>query len=184
VSNIYYVRRCAVLSAAGTCNNTDSIPTLVRVPFDVTQNPPYGAPQPLIEGIENLQVSLGVDFRSKTNVDIRADADSDGIKNYAEAIEWSDPDNRDTPVNRGDGIPDQFLASCGLSCTVEEMANVSAARIFVLARTIEATPGYTDTRTYRVGNTVVDPNPDDGFKRHVFSSTVRFVNITARRETP
>lgn len=184
VQNLYYIRNCAVLSAGGNCTGTDTIPTLVRLPFDGTQTPPYGAAQPLVEGIENLQISVGIDRVSDDGTQIADGNPATLTDPFRAAVDWADEDNRDSPVNRGDGVPDWFLGSCGVGCDQEELMHVAAARVFVLARATEETPGYTDTKTYTVGTVAVDPNPDDGFKRHVFSTTVRFVNITSRRETP
>ena len=75
------------------------------------------------------------------------------------------------------------FAHCAGGCSVSQLTNVLAARVYVLARSNEATPGYTDTKTYTLGTQTLGPF-NDGFKRHVFSTTVRFVNITSRRETP
>ena len=61
--------------------------------------------------------------------------------------------------------------------------NVTAVKLYVLVRSREASPGYTDTKTYTLGGTVMGPFNDD-FKRHVYVSTVRLPNIAGRRETP
>ncbi|MOA30913.1 hypothetical protein D3C78_1520340 [compost metagenome] len=53
----------------------------------------------------------------------------------------------------------------------------------MLVRSPQATPGYTDVKKYRLGAVEVGPF-NDGFKRHVFSSFIRFNNIAMRRETP
>jgi type IV pilus assembly protein PilW len=76
---------------------------------------------------------------------------------------------------------------CGnTSCTAAELTDTVAVKLWVLARTDEATPGYTDTKTYSMGsNPVVNSGPfNDSFKRHVFSTTVRINNVAGRRETP
>lgn len=82
----------------------------------------------------------------------------------------------------GDGSPDSYLSSP--PTTLAQLANIVAVKVHVLARNLEATPGYTDTKAYRLGNTAVINAANDGFKRHVFSTTVRLVNPSGRREVP
>jgi type IV pilus assembly protein PilW len=168
ISNIYYIRNYAVTSG-------DGIPTLVRSELGVTSGAPaQQAAVPLVEGIEGLRIEAGIDSLSETGASI----------NYAAAVNWQDT-ARKIATNRGDGIPDGSppFAHCAGGCTATQLTNVSAARVYVLARANEATPGYTDTKTYTLGTQTLGPF-NDGFKRHVFSTTVRFVNITSRRETP
>jgi len=169
VSNIYYVRNFAVTAG-------DGIPTLVRSELGVSGgSPTQQAAVPLVEGIEDFRVEVGIDNLSETGAAI----------DYTAAVNWQDS-ARTIATNRGDGIPDGSppFAHCAGSCTATQLTNVSAARIYVLARANEPTPGYTDTKTYRLGSQPVVGPFNDGFKRHVFSTTVRFVNITSRRETP
>ena len=60
--------------------------------------------------------------------------------------------------------------------------NVTSARIYVLARSREASPNYTDTKTYTLGS-AGDVGPfNDNFKRHVFTTTVRLTNIAGRQD--
>lgn len=83
----------------------------------------------------------------------------------------------------GNGSADIYV-SCA-PCTLAQLANVVAVKTHVLARNLEATPGYTDSKAYKLGATAFTvPSADVGFKRHVFSSTVRLVNPSGRREVP
>jgi type II secretory pathway pseudopilin PulG len=175
VSNIYYIRDHA--STAG-----DGIPTLMRSSFDLSggtlahhAGPPLT--QPLIEGIQGFRVEYGIDAQS----------DSGGTVNYAAPVIWADPLNKVSPINRGDGVPEGgYVNAAGLTCTSItdcNAANVVAVRIHVLARSLQATPGYTDTKTYQLGDQTMGPF-NDNFKRHVFSTTVRLVNPAGRRDTP
>lgn len=66
-------------------------------------------------------------------------------------------------------------------CSLAQLADVVAVRIYVLARNPESTAGYTDTKSYELGTTTIDAF-NDNFKRHVFSTTVRLVNPAGRRE--
>lgn len=61
-------------------------------------------------------------------------------------------------------------------------SNVVSVRLFLLARNIESTPGYTDTKTYNLG-LAGSSTPGGAYKRHVFSAVVRLINPSSRRET-
>lgn len=183
VSNIYWV-------------SNDN--TLMRAEFTGTA---YDV-QPLIDGIEGFRIELGRDYISDDNTDITTGrnppvtgtVDLDLL--YTKAIKWADEENRTSPVNRGDGIPDEYIRCPATGCTVDQLINVVSVKIFVLARASEATLGYKDTKTYSLGTAqticstdstdascdlkVLDPS----FKRHVFSTTVRLNNVSGRRETP
>ena len=157
------------------CSSDLGIPTLVRSELGVSGGAPaQQAAVPLVEGIEGFRLEVGVDSLSETGAAI----------DYTAAPNWQDT-ARTIVTNRGDGIPDGSppFAHCAGGCSVSQLTNVLAARVYVLARSNEATPGYTDTKTYTLGTQTLGPF-NDGFKRHVFSTTVRFVNITSRRETP
>jgi type IV pilus assembly protein PilW len=173
ISNIYYIRNYAVTAG-------DGIPTLMRSQFgtetiggvSVLQ---HQAPQPLIEGVEGFRVEYGVDSLSDTGAAV----------NFAAAINWANPANKTSPTNRGDGIPDGAYVRCTtvLPCTVNQLANTVAVRIYVLVRTEQTTPGYIDRKTYNLGSTSLGPF-DDAYKRHLFTQTIRLNNISTRRETP
>jgi type IV pilus assembly protein PilW len=121
--------------------------------------------QPLINGIESFRVEYGIDNLGRNGLAISAS-------------------------NPPDGSADAYVACA--PCTLEQLRNVVAIRIYVLARTSTPTPSYSDTKTYILGgnqvcstagsctNKVLDP----AFKRHVFSTTIRLVNVSSRRETP
>jgi type IV pilus assembly protein PilW len=175
VSNLYYVRNYAVTEG-------DGIPTLVRsrfAPDPVTDIPAYQPPEALVEGVEGFRVELGVDDVSKTGAAV----------DYGAAVEWEDPLDKVTPTNRGDGVPDGDYVRCDPDCatgalTEDELMNVTSARIYVLARSRETSPNYTDSKTYTLGS-AGDMGPfNDNFKRHVFTTTVRLPNVAGRRITP
>ncbi|MEH6637500.1 MAG: PilW family protein [Halioglobus sp.] len=170
VQTIYYIRDYAV--SAG-----DNIPTLVRSQFGWDGSGLVQQPvQALVEGIERFRVELGLDLISETVEN--ADPNS--------PILWLDPDEWRAARNRGDGIPESFDHCVGaLGCTVAELTSVAAVRLYVLARANEATAGYVDNKSYQLGgSTVLASALPAGFKRHVFSTTVRLNNVSARRETP
>lgn len=169
ISNIYYIRDYAVTAG-------DGIPTLMRSQFDLAAGTlAHQAAEPLIEGIEGFSVEFGID-----NV-----SDSGGAVVPTAAIDWAvTTPPMTSPTNRGDGIPDAFVhCTDAAPCTAAQLTNVVAVKLHVLARAREASPGYTDSKTYSLGSTPLGPF-GDGFKRHVFSTTVRLNNISGRRETP
>jgi|CXWL01.1.fsa_nt_gi type IV pilus assembly protein PilW len=80
-----------------------------------------------------------------------------------------------------DGSAD-FFDDCS-SCTALDWANVVAVQVNVLARNLEASSGYIEDKTYQLGSATLGPF-SDGYMRHVYSSYVRFVNPSGRREKP
>jgi type IV pilus assembly protein PilW len=172
IQNIYYIRDYA--NTVG-----DGIPTLVRSQFNLNSAGTavgHQAAEELVQGIEAFRIEVGIDDVS----------DSGAAVDYTTAVAWADSDNLTSPTNRGDSIPDGNFVYCGATCTAAQLMNVVAVKIWLLARTDEPTAGYTDTKVYRGGsNPVVSTGPfNDGFKRHIFTSTIRINNVAGRRETP
>lgn len=191
VSNIYYIRDYA--SAAG-----DGIPTLVRSAFDPA-GPAALAHQDaeaLVEGVERFTVELGIDStvtRCALNSAVDYGVVVDKV-NPATCAAGADPAQNTLPTNRGDGNPDGFVrCTTAAPCSAATLSNAVAARLYTLVRSADTSPGYTDGKTYCLGPSGVDGvcpaankvGPfNDGYKRHLFSTTVRLVNVSARRETP
>jgi type IV pilus assembly protein PilW len=80
---------------------------------------------------------------------------------------------------------------------VDQLRNVVAVKLYVLARNLQETAGYEDTKEYCLESPEVDSGADCSadalfqpdvnekkYKRHLFSSTIRLVNVSGRRETP
>ena len=176
VQSIYYVRDHASKDSGG--NKADSIPTLVRSDFGVTgTTPTQQAAIALVEGIERFRVELGIDNVSETGQLLDPN-------DFLEPIRWEDEDNWVISENRGDGTPDQYIWCPSSRCSIVQLTNTVAAKIYILARANEPTPGYADTKTYQLGSgTPISPF-NDAYKRHVFSTAVRLNNVSGRRETP
>lgn len=87
-----------------------------------------------VEGIEDIQIELGID---------------------------SDQDT----------TPDVFRSNPSTS----EMADAVVVRLYILARSLDEIPGYTNNKTYYLG-TKTFANPNDGFFRRVYSTTVQIRN--------
>ncbi len=77
-----------------------------------------------------------------------------------------------------DGIPDIYTSAPAANV---DWRNVMSARIHLLARNTVATQGFIDKRSYTLGDKVVAAS-NDGYKRHVYSTTVQFVNPSWRRQ--
>lgn len=83
----------------------------------------------------------------------------------------------------GDGAPDSYTRTPAAG----EWKNVMAVRVNILARNIEKTIDYTDTKSYRlsgIAGAADVPAPNDHYKRHVYSQVVRVINPSSRREQP
>lgn len=161
-------------------NDPAGLPTLMRSEFaydgvGVGQQ----AAIPLIEGVDGFRVEFGIDARSEPYPGEPNGTPADPNS----PIVWLDPDNWETPTNRGDGAPDGAFVHCGSSCTSGQLINAVVARVHILVRANEVSAGYTDNKTYTLGSLNVPPF-NDSFKRHAFTTTVRLNNVAARRETP
>lgn len=190
VSNMYYVRNYS--EKVG-----DGIPTLMRSQFLlVGSDLLHKSSEALIEGVEGFRVEFGVDNISDdgtTDITTASTADPSKTKHH-DPISWAVTTPANTsPTNRGDGSPDGAYVHCRtpptplslteIDCTEKQLMNVVAVKLYVLIRSDFVTPGYTDTKTYNLGSTTLGPY-GDGFKRHLFTQTIRLVNVSSRRETP
>ncbi len=86
----------------------------------------------------------------------------------------------------GDGAPDSFTDS---PISEDDWANIVGVRVWLLARSINRTPGYGSSgpqKVFQVGPKLVDPASDAGydpdFKREVFTSYIEVHNPAARRQ--
>lgn len=176
VQSIYYVRDYSNEDSSG--NKLDSIPTLVRSEFGVTgTTPTQQEAVALVEGIEMFRVELGIDNVSESGFPLDPN-------DFTKKIDWEDEDNWAEAENRGDGTPDEYVHCPASRCSILELANAVTAKVYVLARATEPTPGYEDTKTYAMGTSGPIPAFNDAYKRHVFFTTVRLNNVSGRRETP
>ena len=75
-----------------------------------------------------------------------------------------------------DGVPDGYVTAA----SVTDWRHVVAVRLYVIARNLETTPGYTDEKTYPLPGGSAGPF-NDAFKRHAYLLTVRLNNVAGRR---
>lgn len=66
---------------------------------------------------------------------------------------------------------------------VANWQNAMVARIYLLARNTQPSPGYIDSKTYTLGATTVGA-PGDNYRRHLYTAAVRLKNPSERRDTP
>lgn len=174
-SNMYFIRNYA--DTAG-----DGIPTLVRSQFGLytvggVTTPQFKPAEALIPGIDGFRVEFGVDSVSATGAALTT-------ASFAAVPSFPNPAKLITPSNRGDGYPDGDYVHCpAAGCTSFQLMNTVAAKLYFLVRSETATQGYTDSKIYTLGSTTLGPF-NDGYKRHLFTQTVRLSNISSRRETP
>ena len=83
----------------------------------------------------------------------------------------------------GDGSPDSYTAAPSFT----QWPQVVSVRIHLLARNADASPGFTDTKTYALGLLAdgTTPNavtPGGAFRRHAYTALVRLTNVSQRLE--
>jgi type IV pilus assembly protein PilW len=78
-----------------------------------------------------------------------------------------------------DGTPDSYTSAPAFA----DWTNVMAVRMYLLARNVDSTPGYSDVKTYALGPVTYTPSGSaTAYRRHAYSSLVRLVNPSGRRE--
>jgi type IV pilus assembly protein PilW len=131
----------------------DDTPSLVRLVLASDGNGNLQLVQEqLVDGIENFQVQYGLDDG------IGSDGNPAGVA--------------------GDGAPERYVEAPE---DLTQWSNVVTVRVNLLARNPESSAGYSDTKSYELGEGPI--TPEGRFRRHVFSSVLRLINIGARRET-
>jgi type IV pilus assembly protein PilW len=78
----------------------------------------------------------------------------------------------------GDGSADVYKNT---PLTLAEWQNVMTTRIYLLARNLEPSSGFSDTKTYALGPVTV-ASPGDAYRRHAYTQLVRLNNPSQRRE--
>jgi len=161
--HVYFIAPCSRGSAAnGVCQaGDDSVPTLKRLTLraDSTNANTVIEIDPLVEGIEYMKIEYGIDTLPAT------------VSTFTGTI--------------GDGIPDSYVTSP----TITQWPSVVSVRVYLLARSPQATDTHNDTKSYLLGSTstagqTLVAATNDQFKRHVYSTEVRPTNVAARREIP
>lgn len=150
------VVRIFYLSACDLCSNGgDGIPTLKMAEL---VNGAFQS-QSLAQGIQDMHVAYGVDLDNNGSADCYVD--DPGANNAAACTsvpgyDWSVP--------------------------LTNWSNVTTMRASVLARTLQRSMGQVDNRTYDLGRATASGPFNDGYKRHVYSTVARLVNVAGTRE--
>jgi type IV pilus assembly protein PilW len=132
----------------------DGIPTLKMVALGATS---FSAPVAIAEGIETIQVEYGMDT-----------------------------------LGTSGGVPDTWKSdpaagAANAAAAVTAWSQVTALKLRVLARNPQPSTGqFTDSRTYVLGTVASTDNTfgayNDAYKRHVYTSIARMVNVAGRAE--
>ena len=157
-------RRRLVVNVYYVANGTGGIPTLMRKQM---VNGAIGDAEALVEGIEAFQVEYGLDTRGSNGLPISGTNPADGNAD----VYVSFPCTGACPT------------AVGLASELEVLQNTVTVRMHVLARNLQPTTGHVDAKSYTLGDHAIAA-ANDGYKRHVFTSTVRLVNPSSRRESP
>lgn len=123
--------------------------------------------EPMVEGIEELNIEYGLDVVGQPGDPAKLDGQPDGFSADPKAF---------------------MVAGCAICNPTANLANIVTARVHLLARALEASPNYANTKTFRLGydrnNAEITVTPTDGYKRQAYSGIARIVNVAQRRETP
>jgi type IV pilus assembly protein PilW len=140
----------------------DGIPTLKRLELTTASGSSSDfTVVPLVEGIDTIQFEYGID------------KNGDGVIDGYTA----DPNAANCPLPGESPVTALSATYCWLQ--------TYAVTINLLARNIDASPGYTDTKTYTLGltengnNNVFGPY-NDAYRRHAYTASVRLSNPAGR----
>lgn len=155
---IYFISPCSVPATGTKCSAAGTDDGGVSIPtLKRLELATDGTFQivPLVEGIENMQVDYGIDT---------VPAGLAGTQPYA-----------------GDGLPDSYKKAPSIT----EFTQVTAVRIFLLARATEKSADHDDGKTYALGlhGTYVPSGEAKKYKRHLYSTTIRVQNPAGWRES-
>jgi type IV pilus assembly protein PilW len=86
--------------------------------------------------------------------------------------------------DNNDGAPEGYYSDPPTAG--KAWSKVTAVKVHLLARNTEASPTFNDTRTYVLGGSATTDNTfgpyNDHYKRHVYTSVVRVMNVGGRLE--
>lgn len=176
--HIYFIAPCTMPAGGGnSCTGAadddgSPIPALKRLELTAAGGVAQMSLVPLVSGIENIQFDFGVD-----NLPATVDAITGLIGDGAPDCEDTDPGSAaNAGVTTGCAMANPGVA--------EEWANVVRSQVHVLARSYRPDSNYTDGKTYDLGLGLSALTPGGNFKRHAYSTAVRFINVSGRREIP
>ncbi|MBF0437718.1 MAG: PilW family protein [Magnetococcales bacterium] len=150
---VYFVAPCSVGSgSSGVCTTIDdSIPTLKRLDLTSSNGVTAMVITPVAEGVEYMKLLYGIDT-SPATTDL-------------------------TTGLTGDGIADSQVT---IPTTVAQWRDVVSVQVHLLVRASATTTNHIDDKSYQLA-TITVPAFSDSYRRHVFSSEVRLVNLAGPR---
>lgn len=158
---VYFVAPCSVPSnGTTTCTGSaddggSPIPTLKRLELSSSGGATVMSIDSLVEGIEMMNIDYGVD----TTGSLTGGPDGTPDGNYVR------------------------IPPTSVTATFPDWVDVMGVNLYLLSRNIRQSANTTDTKTYNMG-LAGGYTPGGSFKRHVYSTTVRLINPSARREVP
>ena len=158
ILHIYFVSRCRFGSGAnGVCTASEPESNMVPTLKRLEFKGNSMQITPLVEGIEHFNVEYGVD-----NIP--------PAKNLMTGYS-------------GDGITDTYVTT---PAAVEDWQKVVSVKVYLIARTLTETSGYTDQKSFSYGSaaTINVAAANDSFRRNLFTAEVRPTNMAGRREIP
>lgn len=150
-----YVVRTYYLANCDNCTTGDNMPTLKVAEF-VNGSVQVSS---LVAGVQDVHFSYGVDTDNNGSPDCYVDdpsADNTALCTHSGSYAWTN--------------------------ATTNWSNVTAVRVTVLARNLDSTVGWKDTRTYDLGRAAQDGPYNDAYKRHVYSAVARVWNVGGVRE--
>jgi type IV pilus assembly protein PilW len=163
LTRTFYVR---IYYVANNSRPGDGVPTLKVLELGAGA---FAGPSPVAEGVESIQLAYGVDL------------DTAGVP----PVYTPDPANQAYRLNASDPAP-VWPAGLAYPGAANAWHQVTTVQISVLARNVQASTGFIDTRLYVLGVAAAPDNTygpyNDAYKRHVYTTLVRLLNVAGRRE--
>jgi type IV pilus assembly protein PilW len=191
ITRIYFIAQC------DDCfndldNNTatmgDGIPTLKMVELGVI--PTSGTPTTLrmvenvrtiAPGVEDMHFEYGIDSTDDGSIDTWVTSNNNPRQDsLASGNATGVLVNGMRCHNPKVGPPE--TTACDVSAE-NRWEDVMAVNLFLVTRDLKTTSGTATTKTFTMGSRTVT-TPADGYRRRMTSSTIKLVNLSARREVP
>lgn len=115
-----------------------------------------GSIQTIAEGIQDIHFDYGIDLD----------------KNGSPDCYVADPSVATAPAN----------CPSGWGTAIQNWSNVVTVRVHLLARSVDPTPGWSDTFTYDLGRAIPSGPFNDQYKRQVYSAVIVIANVSGGRE--
>ncbi|NMF88924.1 PilW family protein [Aromatoleum petrolei] len=112
----------------------------------------------------------------------RVDVRSDGLQAAQDLVEGIEDLQFEYAIDtNSNGSPDEFSETP----TADKMADIVGVRVWLIARSLLPTPGYSESKTFKLGTKdagAIAGLLPAGYKRHVFTTYIELVHPVARRE--